>query len=104
MSQKKLFFESGVDSRVIRDINYFQSKNSDVSGVQRSIISKMIHAHPEGITDFEICAFTGFSRTSVTARRNEIYGVKPIGFAKIITEDGDRLNTLWGVSKANEEI
>jgi len=81
----------------VRDESYKQTLKEEETNIQRNIIRHMLEAHPEGVTDLEICSLTGFSRTSVTARRNEIDGVQAVGFAKIIHENGDRLNTLWSV-------
>jgi len=97
--QQQLFYEDDVVPKTIRDINYIQTMERDDTNIQRNIIKKILEAHPEGITDLEICILTGFSRSSVCARRNEIQGVRPVGYAKIITVDGDRLNTLWGIDK-----
>lgn len=96
--QQQLFYEDVV-AKTIRDINYIQTMERDDTNIQRNIIKKMLEAHPEGVTDLEICILTGFSRSSICARRNEIHGVKPVGYAKIIDEHGDRLNTLWGIDK-----
>jgi len=83
-------------SKQVRDHSYKQIINKPDTNIQRNIIRNMLLAHPEGITDLEICVLTGFIRTSVTARRNEIENVTVIGIAKIQDENGDRLNTLWG--------
>jgi len=81
----------------VRDENYKQTLQKEETNVQRDIIRHILVGHPEGITDLEICNITGISRSSVTARRNELKDVEAIGFAKIITSDGDRLNTLWTI-------
>ena len=88
--QNKLSFYVKKDS-------YKKTLREEETNIQRNIIRHMLEAHPEGVTDLEICSLTGFSRTSVTARRNEIEGVQAVGFAKIIHESGDRLNTLWTI-------
>jgi len=84
-------------SEQVRNHSYKTVINKPDTNIQRNIIRKMLLAHPEGITDLEICILTGFSRTSVTARRNEIDDVCIVGIAKIQDENGDRLNTLWGM-------
>jgi hypothetical protein len=80
-----------------RNKSYKQVQQKEETGLQRNVIKHIIQGHPEGITDLELCILTGFSRTSITARRNEIPGIIAIGFAKIQDEYGDRLNTLWGI-------
>lgn len=95
--QQQLFYEDDIDPKKIRDINYKTIIQHEDTNIQRNIIHKMLLSHPEGVTDFEICILTGFSRSSVTARRNEIPEAKAIGFAKITDKNGDRLNTLWGM-------
>lgn len=98
--QQQLFYDDAIiDSKVIRDISYKRVMVDDDTCIQRNIIYKMIQSHPEGLTDFEICVLTGFSRSSVCARRNEIPNVRPVGYAKIVDVFGDRLNTLWGIQK-----
>lgn len=77
--------------------SYKKTIHDEDTNVQRNVIRKILQGHPEGITDLEICILTGFSRTSVTARRNEIKDVKAIGYAKIIGQKTDRLNTLWSI-------
>ena len=67
------------------------------TGFQRNVVYNIIKSHPEGITDMEISIITGFSRTSVNGRRNELPDVVPVGVAKIVDEWGDRFNTLWGI-------
>lgn len=84
-------------SSYVRNESYKQVMQREDTNIQRNIIRKMLQAHPEGITDLEICVLTGFSRSSVTARRNEIQEAIAVGMAKITDEYGDRLNTLWGV-------
>jgi len=81
----------------VRNISYKTVINDEHTDVQRDIIRRILMGHPEGITDLEICIITGFSRTSVTARRNEIPEVTAVGYAKIKGENGDRLNTLWSI-------
>jgi len=83
--------------KTIRNISYRQTMDNEYTGLQRNVIRHILMSHPEGITDLEICILTGFSRTSVTARRNEIPDVCAVGYAKIINENGDRLNTLWSI-------
>lgn len=81
----------------VRDTSYKQVVNEEHTLVQREIVDKIICGHPEGITDLEICVITGFSRSSVNARRNELPDVEPVGVAKYTDEYGkDHLNTLWG--------
>ena len=94
-----LLFEPDNISKTIRDINYKQVMNDGTADIQVQQVLKTILEHPEGITDIEICIMTGISRSSVTARRNELPNVVPVGIAKITSEDGkgDRLNTLWGM-------
>ena len=72
------------------------------TGIQRNIVYNIIKSHPEGITDLEICVITGFSRSSVNGRRNELDDVVAVGVAKIVDGWGDRFNTLWGIK--NEEF
>jgi len=81
----------------IRNHNYKQAIQREDTNIQRNIIKKMLLSHPEGITDLEICVLTGFSRTSVTARRNEIPEATAVGYAKIKGKNVDRLNTLWSI-------
>jgi len=97
MQTELRFYDKTTDPETIRNINHRQALEREDTNIQRNIIRKMLKNHPEGLTDLEICNFTGFSRSSVTARRNEINNVKPIGYAKIVTADGDRLNTLWSI-------
>jgi hypothetical protein len=93
MTQKKL-------SEMIRDLSYLQTQDEGKEQIQREVIESIIRSHPEGITDYELSLLTGYARTSITARRNTIAGVIPLGYAKIIfTEGTDRLNTLWGFEK-----
>ena len=82
---------------IARNLSYKQTMEREETNIQRNIIRKMLQSHPEGLTDLEICLFTGFSRSSVTARRNEIKDVIAVGFAKIVDELGDRLNTIWSI-------
>jgi len=86
-------------SQYARDESYKQTMQREDTNIQRNIIRKMLMAHPEGITDLEICILTGFSRSSVCARRNEIQEATAVGFAKITDEYGDRLNTLWSIDR-----
>jgi len=100
--QEDYILEQGMErnrelGKTIRNINYKQTIQDEHTGLQRNVIQHILRGHPEGITDLEICILTGFSRTSVCARRNEIPDVIAVGFAKIITEFGDRLNTLWSI-------
>lgn len=84
-------------SEIIRNISYKQTQQNEHTSIQRNIVDKIITAHPEGITDIEICIITGFSRSSVNARRNEIKNIIPIGIAKYTDEYGnDHMNTMWG--------
>jgi len=93
MTQKKL-------SEMIRDLSYLQTQDEGKEQIQREVIESIIRSHPAGITDYELCLKTGYARTSITARRNTIAGVIPLGYAKIVFKDGtDRLNTLWGFEK-----
>ena len=93
------FFEENKElSEQVRDINYEQVMQSEHIKIQREIVKNILLEYPEGITDIEICILTGISRSSVTARRNEIKGMVAVGVAKIVDElNGDRLNTLWSV-------
>jgi len=91
------FFDEKIDPKTIRDLSHYKAMQNPETSIQRNIIHKIITGHPEGITDIEICILTGFSRSSVNARRNEIPDVRPVGYAKVVGEDGDRLNTLWGI-------
>jgi len=100
--QEDFILEEGLEKnrelgKQVRNISYRQVMQKDDTNIQRNIIRKMLQAHPEGITDLEICVLTGFSRSSVTARRNEIPEAMAVGFAKITDKYGDRLNTLWGL-------
>jgi len=72
-------------------------KTHSNTALQRNIIKKILESHPEGITDLEIELLTGFKRSSITARRNEIDVVIIKGYAKIVDKWGDRLNTMWGI-------
>jgi len=83
--------------KTIRNISYKQTIQDEHTGLQRNVIRHILTGHPEGITDLELCILTGFSRTSVCARRNEIPEATAVGYAKIINENGDRLNTLWSI-------
>ena len=100
--QEEYILEEGLENnqlgKTIRNINYRQTMEKEYTGLQRNVIQHILLGHPEGITDLEICILTGFSRTSVTARRNEIPEATAVGYAKIIDENGDRLNTLWSIS------
>ena len=81
----------------IRDLSYLKTQDEGKEQIQRGVIESIIRSHPEGITDLELSIITGYARTSITARRNTIKGVIPVGYAKIVFEDDtDRLNTLWG--------
>ena len=86
-------------SHYARDESYKQIMQREDTNVQRNIIRKILQSHPEGITDLELCIFTGISRSSVCARRNEIPEAVAVGFAKIQDEYGDRLNTLWSIDR-----
>lgn len=81
----------------IRNLSYLQAQSEPHTDIQRDMVKDTIEGHPEGITDLEICISTGISRSSVNARRNELDGVVAVGFAKITSKEGDRLNTLWGI-------
>ena len=85
-------------SSYVRNMSYKQVIQKEDTNIQRNIIKRILQAHPEGVTDLEICILTGISRSSVCARRNEIKNVIVVGIAKIHDRDGDRLNTLWGIS------
>ena len=100
--QENYILEEGLErnrelGKTIRNISYKETMQDEQTGLQRNVIQHILRGHPEGITDLEICILTGFSRSSVCARRNEIPDVVAVGFAKIINNDGDRLNTLWSV-------
>jgi len=76
--------------------------NNESTGIQCNVIQKILQGHPEGITDLEICNITGFSRSSVTARRNEIPDMVAVGIAKITCDgEADRLNTLWSIDSSS---
>ena len=98
--QKVLFDYDDNDKQIpmfCKKTSYNQIKRSGMADIQREKVKQIICEHPEGITDLEICITCGISRSSVTARRNEIGGVFAIGIAKIVDEfEDDRLNTLWG--------
>jgi len=81
----------------VRNHSYKQVMQKESTGVQCSIIQKILQGHPEGITDLEICILTGFPRSSVTARRNEIPNMIAVGIAK----EADRLNTLWSIESSS---
>lgn len=90
MTQKTL-------AETIRDISFQQTIQEGKKRSQGEVIESILKQHPAGITDLEIMILTGYSRTSITARRNEL-GAIPLGYAKIIFKDGtDRLNILWGL-------
>ena len=92
-------FSSNKDlGKKVRNYSYNRIVDKEETSIQRNIIRKLLMAHPEGITDLEICIITGFKRSSVNARRNEIPEAIGVGIAKIVDIDGDRLNTLWGFS------
>jgi len=100
--QEELILEEGLEhnrelGKTIRNISYKQTMQDEHTGLQRNVIQHILLGHPEGITDLELCILTGFSRTSICARRNEIPDVVAVGYAKIINENGDRLNTLWSI-------
>lgn len=95
--QTELFDYNQSLSKQIRDYSYKQVIQKEDTNIQRNTIRHILLGHPEGITDLEICVLTGFSRSSVTAHRNEIPAVAAVGYAKIIDEQGDRLNTLWSI-------
>ena len=99
MQVELIFEEENNDGlgKTIRDINYQQIKNKEETNIQRNIIRHILVSHPEGITDLELESITGFKRSSITARRNEITGMVAVGYAKIIDKDKDRLNTLWSI-------
>lgn len=100
--EEETLLEQGLEknrelSKTIRNIEYHKTQNNEYTSIQRNIVDKIITGHPEGITDLEICILTGFSRSSINARRNEIPDVIAVGYAKYIDEMGrDHLNTLWG--------
>jgi len=96
MQTELYYFKEPCLGKKVRDYNYKQVKDKSSTERQRGVIETIIQQHPEGITDLEICILTGISRSSVTARRNEIPDIIPIGVAKIVDEQGDRFNTLWG--------
>ena len=97
--QKQLLldYEGENLSRNIRNLSYSQVRRNGTADIQTEKIKAVIKQYyPEGITDFEICVLTGISKSSVTARRNELKDVYAVGIAKIKGEGEDRLNTLWG--------
>ena len=88
------------DGTFARDSSHKDTQGEKQSLIQRNLVYQIIRGHPEGITDTEISLFTGISRSSVNARRNEIKNIGVIGLATIFFEDGRcRLNTLWGVKE-----
>lgn len=97
--QTELFDYKEDIGKQVRNHSYKQVIQQEDTNIQRNIIRHILMGHPEGITDLEICIITGFSRSSVTARRNEIPDVVAVGIAKIHDEYGDRFNTLWSVKK-----
>ena len=85
---------------VARDSSHRDMQIEPQTLVQRNLVFQIIKGHPEGITDKEISLFTGISRSSVNARRNEISNVGVVGLATVFFHDGRcRLNTLWGMKK-----
>ena len=92
--QSDFLMENWSLSKEIRNHSYKQIINDQNTDIQRNKIYNLLLEHPEGVTDLEICLLTGFSRTSVTARRNEIPDVIMVGIAKL---EGGRVNTLWGI-------
>lgn len=83
---------------ISRNSSYNDTMKESKSLVQRNLVYQILCGHPEGITDMEISLFTGISRSSVNARRNEIENVKVVGLATVFFDDGScRLNTLWSV-------
>lgn len=102
--QEDFILEDGLEknkeqlSKQVRNHSYLVTMGKPDTDTQREIIESIIEDHPEGVTDTELCILTGISKSSVTARRNEIEGVIPIGIAKYVDCDGmDRFNTLWGI-------
>ena len=84
-------------STIVKAISYEHAKAKEYTSTQRNIIDSIINDHPEGLTDIEICLLTGFSRSSVNARRNELEDVIPVGLAVYQDEHGNNhLNVLWG--------
>jgi len=98
--QREIFdYNPEINSKTIRDINYHQTIQKEETNIQRNIIRHIIQSHPEGITDFELENITGFRRSSITARRNEIKEISIVGIAVYSDDDGNsRLNTLWGIT------
>lgn len=90
-------FDHGI-SKQVRNLSHKQTMENPYTDIQRRIVEREILAHPAGVTDAEICVLTGISKSSVTARRNEIPSVIPVGIAKVKGENGDRLNTMWGIN------
>ena len=85
-------------SDYVKAVSYKQALQKPNTDGQRNIIKNIISSYPEGITDLEICLLTGISRSSVTARRNEIKNVFAVGIAKIHDKNRGRLNVLWGMN------
>jgi len=82
-------------AETIRDISYKQTIQEGTQGSQKEVIKSILEQYPEGITDLELMVLTGYTRASITARRNELMAI-PVGYVKIINKNGkDRLNTLW---------
>lgn len=101
--QEDYILETGLErnrelGKQVRNHSYMVTIAKPHTDTQREIIENIIWEHPEGITDTELCILTGISKSSVTARRNEIEGVISVGIAKYIDFDNvDRFNTLWGI-------
>ena len=94
---QKLLFDDDYKkstSELIRNASYLNNQNIFLN--QREFVRKILLTHPEGITDQEIAEFTGFSLSSVNARRNECNAVV-IGICSYEDEKGNNhLRCLWG--------
>lgn len=78
-------------SERIRDYNYRQTIEDANTDVQREHIRSYIYEH-EPVTDIEICVALHISRTSVTARRNELSEIDAVAATQI----NGTFNTMWG--------
>ena len=94
--QKQLFDDDykKSTSELVRDASFLNNEHIFLN--QREFIRKILLAHPEGITDQEMAEFTGFSLSSVNARRNECNAVV-VGISCYEDEKGNsHLRCLWG--------
>ena len=98
MEMQKMLFDDDYKkstSELVRDVSYLNNQNIFLN--QREFVKKMLLAHPEGITDQEIAELTGFSLSSVNARRNECNAIV-VGIANYEDENGNNhLRCMWGL-------